>query len=257
MLDRQAFLRPIAHRGLHDAASGIVENTRPAFEAAIAKGYGIECDLRPAADGTPLVFHDLALERLTTGSGPITDLQPGCAAKLPFKSTNKSTNVTGILTFADLLALVAGRVPIFAEIKSEWTEPDLHFLSEIARLARLYRGPLALMSFDPAVVATIKRLAPDVPRGIVSGSYFDGEGKGWWPDSPLTDARRQALASLLESDQAAPAFYAYEVAALPTAATQRVRRQGIPLLAWTVRTDHDRRMAAMHADASIFEGYEP
>ncbi|MCC7250399.1 glycerophosphodiester phosphodiesterase family protein [Hyphomicrobium sp.] len=251
MLD-PAFLRPIAHRGLHDAAKGVIENTAPAFEAAIANGYGIECDLRPAADGTPLVFHDLTLERLTAGSGPVAELQPGCAAKLPFQGTD----LTGILTFADMLALVAGRVPIFAEIKSEWTPPDLRFLSEIARLAKLYRRPLALMSFDPAVIAAVGRMAPDIPRGIVSGSYFNDDGKGWWPESPLTDARRQALASLLESGQAAPSFYAYEVRALPTAATQRVRRQGIPLLAWTVRTEQDRRIAAMHADAPIFEGYE-
>jgi glycerophosphoryl diester phosphodiesterase len=49
MLDRNTFLRPTAHRGLHDAAKGIIENTAAAFEAAIAKGYGIECDVRPAA----------------------------------------------------------------------------------------------------------------------------------------------------------------------------------------------------------------
>lgn len=253
MLDRQIFLRPIAHRGLHDAAKGIVENTLPAFEAAIAKGYGIECDLQPAADGTPLVFHDLTLERLTAGTGLITSLQRACAAKLPFKQGG----ITGILTFADFLATVAGRVPIFAEIKSEWTEPDLGFLSEVARLSKLYRKPLALMSFDPAVIATVGRLAPDIPRGIVSGSYFDHDGTGWWPDSNLTDARRRALASLLESGQANPSFYAYEVGALPTAATQRVRRQGIPLLTWTVRTDDDRRVAALNADAPIFEGFEP
>lgn len=78
MLDRATFLRPIAHRGLHDAAKGIVENTAPAFDAAVAKGYAIECDLRPAADGTPLVFHDLELDRLTAGAGLVTDLQPGC-----------------------------------------------------------------------------------------------------------------------------------------------------------------------------------
>jgi len=253
MLDPKIFLRPIAHRGLHDAAKGIVENTAPAFEAAIAKGYGIECDLRPAADGTPLVFHDLDLARLTAGSGPIIELQPACAAKLPFNTGG----VTGILTFADFLALVAGRVPVFAEIKSEWAKPDLGFLSEIARLANLYKRPLALMSFDPAVVAAVGRLAPDIPRGIVSGAYFDDDGNGWWPGSPLTDARRRALASLLESGQAAPSFYAYQVGALPTAATQRVRRQGIPLLTWTVRTEQERRMAALHADAIIFEGYDP
>lgn len=252
MLDRATFLRPIAHRGLHDAAKGIVENTRPAFEAAIAKGYGIECDLRPGADGTPLVFHDLALARLTQGSGLVTELQPACAAKLPFKGAE----ITGILPFADLLALVAGRVPLFAEIKSEWETPDLGFLSEIARLAKLYKRPLALMSFDPAVVAAIGRLAPEVPRGIVSGSYFDADGKGWWPDSPLTDARRRALASLLESGQAAPSFYAYEVGALPAPATQRARAQGLPVLTWTVRTEDQRRIAKQHADAPIFEGFE-
>ncbi|MDQ8699713.1 glycerophosphodiester phosphodiesterase family protein [Hyphomicrobium sp. LHD-15] len=253
MLDREKFLRPIAHRGLHDAAKGLIENTAPAFEAAIKAGYGIECDLQPAADGTPLVFHDLELDRLTAGTGLITELQPACAAKLPFKDTK----LTGILTFAELLTLVAGRVPIFAEIKSEWAPPDLGFLSEIARAGKLYRRPLALMSFDPAVVAAIKRLAPELPRGIVSGSYFDDDGKGWWPDSALTDARRQALASLLESGQADPSFYAYEVGALPTAATQRARRQGIPLLTWTVRTEQDRRIAAQHADAPIFEGFTP
>lgn len=252
MLDR-AFLRPIAHRGLHDAAKGVIENTAPAFEAAIAKGYGIECDIRPAADGTPLVFHDLGLERLTAGTGLITALQPACAAKLPFKGGG----VTGILTFAGLLSLVAGRVPILAEAKSEWTEPDRRFLSEIARLSKLYRGPLALMSFDPAVVVAFGHLAPNIPRGIVSGGYFDAERKGWWPTSALTDARRQALASLLESSQAAPSFYAYEISALPTSATEPVRLQGIPVFAWTVRSENDRHRATMHADAAIFEGYEP
>ena len=57
MLDRKTFFRPIAHRGLHDPSNGIVENTAPAFTAAIAKGYGLECDLRPAADGRPSFAH--------------------------------------------------------------------------------------------------------------------------------------------------------------------------------------------------------
>lgn len=48
MLD-PAFLRPIAHRGLHDAANGVIENTAPAFKAAIEHGYAIECDVMAAA----------------------------------------------------------------------------------------------------------------------------------------------------------------------------------------------------------------
>ena len=35
------------------------------------------------------------------------------------------------------------------------------------------------MSFDPAVIAAITELAPDVPRGIVSGLV---RGDGWWRD---------------------------------------------------------------------------
>ena len=70
MLDRKTFLRPIAHRGLHSAKRGIIENTEPAFAEAIAKGYGIECDLRPATGGLPIVFHDETLNRLVEGRGP-------------------------------------------------------------------------------------------------------------------------------------------------------------------------------------------
>ncbi len=61
--------RPIAHRGLHDAASGVIENTPSAFRAAIAGGYGIECDLQISADGEAMVHHDDALGRLTDGTG--------------------------------------------------------------------------------------------------------------------------------------------------------------------------------------------
>ena len=61
--------RPIAHRGLHDAASGVIENTASAFRAAIAGGYGIECDLQISADGEAMVHHDDALGRLTDGTG--------------------------------------------------------------------------------------------------------------------------------------------------------------------------------------------
>ncbi len=53
MLDRAAFLRPIAHRGLHDSKRGIIENTAPAFEAALAKGYGgAERVFTVTSDGT-------------------------------------------------------------------------------------------------------------------------------------------------------------------------------------------------------------
>ncbi len=61
--------RPIAHRGLHDAAAGLIENTADAMRAAIAAGYGIETDVQISADGEAMVHHDEALGRLADGDG--------------------------------------------------------------------------------------------------------------------------------------------------------------------------------------------
>jgi glycerophosphoryl diester phosphodiesterase len=164
MRDRAAFLRPIAHRGLHDAAKGIIENTAAAFEAAIAKGYGIECDVRPAACATPMVFHDLTLDRLVEAEGPIASHEAAALKRLAYR------NVKGtMLDLAELFELVGGRVPLLIEIKSEWEAPDARYLNAIAKAAQSYKGPVALMSFDPAVMTGIRELAPEIPRGIVSG----------------------------------------------------------------------------------------
>lgn len=257
-LERSAFIRAIAHRGLHDTSRGIVENTAPAFEAAMARGCGIECDLRPASGGWPIVFHDEALDRLVDGAGPVAALMPADLARLRYRAAP----ATSLMSFADLLDLVRGRVPLLVELKSEWTPPDAHFLGLVTSLASSYRGPLALMSFDPAVMAACAALAPKIPRGIVSGLYRRGDAvpearlqhEGWWDDC-LTPERQQRLSHLLESAAAKPDFFAYHVAALPTPVTRYVREvQGLPLFTWTVRSTADWQAAHAWADAAIFEG---
>lgn len=249
MMDRAAFLRPIAHRGLHVPSRGIIENTGPAFEAAIANGYGIECDLRPAEGGLPVVFHDETLNRLIDGRGPVCELTASDLKRLRHKSSGAP-----ILPFAELLDLIEGKVPLLVEIKSEWSPPDLTFLKRIAKLASTYAGPLALMSFDPDVMAALRSLARDIPCGIVSGSFA---GAGWW-HRKISKQRAERLRNLLESAATAPDFYAYEIGALPTPVTEYARRvQGLPLFTWTVRSPKDRARAAKYADAMIFEGFEP
>jgi glycerophosphoryl diester phosphodiesterase len=244
-----AFLKPIAHRGLHDPARGRVENSAPAFEAAIERGYGIECDLRPAACGTPIVFHDTTLERLVDSPDALCAVDATALKRLRYRADNSP-----VIEFAGLLELVGGREPLLVEIKSEWEPPDPRFLEAVAALSKGYHGPLALMSFDPAVMVAIRELAPAVPRGMVSGLY---EGQGWWRDK-IDVQRAYALSHFLESRPVAPDFYAYDVKALPTPVTRFVREvQGLPLLTWTVRTPEQRRTAERWADAPIFEGYEP
>jgi len=248
-LDRAQFIRPIAHRGLHDRSAGILENTGPAFVAAVEGNYGIECDLQPASDGTPFVFHDRALRRLVDSDKLIDALSPAEISKLRYRGLD-----VPILSYAEFLALVGGRVPLVVEIKSEFDEPKAGFLEAITSLTQAYKWPICLKSFDPAVMARCRALAPDIPRGIIATDFTVNN---WWP-SKIDASRAISLTYLLESREAEPSFFSYHVRALPTPVTRFVREGlGLPLFTWTVRSAREREIAAKWADAPVFEGYRP
>src|SRR5665647_91845 len=92
--------RPIAHRGLHDAAAGVIESTAPAFNAAIAGGYGIETDLQLSGDGEAMVHHDDALGRLTEGSARLVDMTAAAIKAVRFQRS-----ADRILTLGELCEL--------------------------------------------------------------------------------------------------------------------------------------------------------
>src|SRR5688500_13074249 len=79
--------RPIAHRGLHDAAAGIIENTPSAVTQAIDGNFGIEVDLQITADGEAVVFHDETLDRLTERQGPLAAMTADALRQVPFRQT--------------------------------------------------------------------------------------------------------------------------------------------------------------------------
>jgi glycerophosphoryl diester phosphodiesterase len=248
-LDRSVFVRPIAHRGLHDAAQGRPENTEPAFLAAVRKSYGIECDLQSAADGTPMVFHDETLDRLVAASGRIAAFSPAALSRLRYKGLNQK-----ILSFAAFLDLVDRRVPLLVEIKNKSQRLNAPFLEEIARQAIAYKGPIALMSFNSTVVAALAELAPKVPRGLIVGGQ-QVVAKLW---VGATRGRGDVVARELALGAGGVAFYAVDVK-LVAGARKWLARQALdlPLFTWTVRTPRQRAAAARWADAPIFEGYEP
>jgi glycerophosphoryl diester phosphodiesterase len=239
--------RPIAHRGLHDEGKGIVENSASAIAAAIAAGYAAEVDLQCASDGLPVVFHDKSLDRLTPESGPVSARDAAQLSAVPLRGGNDR-----ILSLPQLLSLVDGRVPLVIEVKSSWGR-DSRYERNIANMLASYRGKVAVMSFDPNFVAAFRRLAPAIPRGLVSERFDDQRHWG-----ELSAPRRFAMRHLLTSVIARPNFIAYDVRALPALAPAIARKFfGLPLLTWTVRNEAERKTALRHADAMIFEGVTP
>jgi glycerophosphoryl diester phosphodiesterase len=238
--------RPIAHRGLHDAARGIVENTASAVAAAVGADFGIEVDLQLSRDGEAMVHHDDALGRLTEGSGRLADLSAAALRQVPFRAT-----ADRMMTLGELCDLVGARATLVLEIKSRF-DRDARLLARVTQVLAAYAGPVAAMSFDPYVVAGLRRTAPRLRRGIVSERRF--EHSEW---RQMTSWQRRGMAHLLHAPATRPDFVAYRVDDLPAPATRLARLSGAPVLTWTVRTPAQRARAARWADQMIFEGFRP
>ncbi len=243
-----AFLRlPIAHRALHDRRAGRVENSPAAIRAAIDHGYAIEIDLQLSADGVPMVFHDEELDRLTPETGPVA-ARPAAA----LQAIRLRDSADTIPTFAEVLALVAGRVPLLVEIKDQTlTMGPTDGRLEAATAAALqgYGGDVAVMSFNPACIAQMARLAPAIPRGLTTSAYDPAD---WAPLPPETCAR---LRDIPDYDATGASFISHEAADLARPRVADLKSQGAAILCWTIRSAAEEAQARHIAQNVTFEGY--
>ena len=99
-----------------------------------------------------------------------------------------------MLTLGELCDLVAGRVPLLIELKSRF-DGDLRLVARAAAVLTRYRGPAALMSFDPRAGRCAARHAPlrspaaSSPSGIMTHC----------PTGPPPRAQKFRLAHLLHA----------------------------------------------------------
>lgn len=239
--------RPYAHRGLHDATAGVIENTPSAARAAIAANYGIEVDLQVSADGEAMVHHDDVLGRLTDGEGRLDAMTAAELKHVPFRAC-----ADRMLTLGELCDLVGGRVAMLLELKSRF-DGNARLTDRVAAVLAGYRGPVAPMSFDPDQLAALRHMAPHLLRGIVAAKY---RPHPYWDQMPAWT--RHTMGYLLPALPACAQFVAYSVGDLPALAPLFARNiLRLPLLTWAVRTEAERQIAAQWADQMIFEGFRP
>jgi len=239
--------RPVAHRGLHDRARGIIENMPGAVSAAIAGNFAVEVDIQLSADGEAMVHHDDELGRLTDGTGALRSLTAAELKQVAFKDTAER-----MMTLGDLCDLTAGRVPLVIEVKSRF-DGDRKLVRRMADVLAFYRGPAAGMSFDPDQVIALRELAPKLPRGIVAERHYTAED---WPEA--SPAQRREMTHLRHFFRSRPHFVSYHINDLPAVAPWIARHiLGLPLLTWTVRTSEQRERTARYADQMTFEGFVP
>ena len=249
MLPASFLDRPISHRTLHDRSAGRPENSLEGARAAIAQGFGIEIDIQLTKDDQPLVFHDYQLERLTGQTGSVQDNTIEDMGQIGL-----SGGPTAAPSLADFLKVVDGQVPLLIELKDQdgGLGPRASALEKgVCDALMGYQGDVALMSFNPHMIARCAKFAPDIPRGIVSDPFAAKD----WPD--VSAERRKELALIDSLDETGSCFISHNVADLDSEHVARIKAEGLPVLCWTVKSAEVEARARKIADNITFEGYLP
>lgn len=238
---------PIAHRGLHDAATGVLENTPAAVSRALDAGFSVEIDVRETADGEAVVFHDATLERLTGRKGRVSESTLAELSKLELLGSTDR-----FWTLAECLELVAGRGALVIEIKAPWRK-DPDFARRVAEQVAGRGEPIAVKSFNPRAIAAVREVAPKLARGII-GEAFADDDPAW---KHLTTRQRANARDVKHRKKTKPHFLSWDMNDLPRTAVAEARERGLPVLTWTVTNPEEQTRALAYADQIVFEGFTP
>jgi glycerophosphoryl diester phosphodiesterase len=240
--------RPLvfAHRGFGDHAP---DNSLYAVERALAAGMdGVDVDGQLTRDGELVIFHDLSVDRLTSGTGRVRDktLQEMLALDLGPKY-DPAIRGAYVRTFEDFVRTMKGRGILMVELKVPGLAPTgiEQRAAEIIRKHDAHRD-VVLSSFNPLVLYRLKRLDPQIRTALI---FMD---TNWNPELmaeikpedlvnlpwPLRqEFIRRALRKMVRPDLLSINH------AVNGAVIDRLIAKGWPAFIWTVDEEPDLRLA--------------
>jgi glycerophosphoryl diester phosphodiesterase len=222
---------------------GPPENSLGAFQAACAGGYGIELDVQLTADGEAVVFHDSTVDRMTGRPGRVSDYTAEDLGQMRLNGSDET-----IPTLADALTLIGHRAMVHIEIKIPYGEVG-PLERRVHEVLIDHNGPTCVIGFNPYSHAWFADHHPKVLRGLDSYSYASADAKHLAPEL------RRAYARLDHVEMARPHFLALGLDMLPSRKADQLRKTGMPVIAWTVRSPQQWDAVKAHCDNMIFEGF--
>lgn len=232
-----------AHRGLH--REGVPENSMAAFRKAVDAGYGIELDVHMMADGQLAVIHDASLKRTAGVDIKIEELTASDLPNYKLEGTEER-----IPLFTDVLSLVNGKIPLIVEIKSENNNHEV-LSKAVCEVLKDYNGVYCIESFDPRVVACVRKNYPDFVRGQLAHNSLGEKVKVPW-------ILRFMLTYNLMNFLTAPDFIAYRYKDRKTLSNFLCRKvwrlQGV---SWTITDEEQWKTAVKEGWLPIFENFQP
>jgi len=236
---------PIAHRGLHNEAMGLVENCESSFAAAMRQGFSIETDVELSKDGEAMIFHDDNVDRVLDAKGAVKRFTSAELKKMNYRQGRER-----IQTLAELLEQIKGKTTLVVEIKSLWDD-DFTLTDRTLKLVSGYNGPVCVMSFDPTLIARAAATYPDVVRGITADRVIDP----YYNMLPI--AKRLSMQNYWHLPFSRPHFVSFDFSQLPFQPITQFRAAGHPILTWTIHSDEQAAMARRYCDQITFENFIP
>lgn len=167
----------IAHRG---AGKQAPENTLAAFRLGAQHGWRMfECDVKLSADGVPFLLHDNTLERTTHGHGVAGERPWSELAQLDAGSWHSRAYAGEPIPTLENLArwCLMNRHHLDIEIKPTPGAEERTGQVVAALAARLWlnaEAPPLLTSFRPESLLGAMTAAPQLPRGLLLDTLWDG-----------------------------------------------------------------------------------
>ena len=235
-----------AHRGLHDMAQGVPENSLAAFRRAALRGYGAELDVHLLADGSLAVLHDADLRRMTGREGTVEELTAPELAEYRLGGTAET-----IPLLRDVLRVYDRvKLPLIVELKPRDGNADALTARTVEELDR-FAVPYAVESFEPSCLLWLRRNRPEIIRGQLSQDFTRSP-------SELGAAMDRRLTELSFNAETEPHFVAYRFEDRMHSAVREIVRRGSPVLFyWTIRSREDMETAEAEGAQVIFEGFLP
>ncbi len=212
-----------------------------AFEHAVAAGTPFELDVQRTRTGMLVVAHDPSLPMPAGGTVPVSELDPDTLRELRVEGSQERVPL-----LADVLAMVAGRVPVLVDVRRWRLDLRADLERAVAAAVGPYRGELAVQSFDPRAVRRLRRLLPGRAVGQISGELRSAGPVARW-------LGRSLVGNVLTR----PDFIAYELALLPSRYVDVWRRRDVPVVAFPVRSPAEEERANALADNFLFSGFLP
>lgn len=232
-----------AHRGLHDAAAGIPENSLTAFRRAAQLGYGAELDVHLTKDGRLAVLHDSDLTRMCGVSGSVEDMTAAELSQLRLDGTDEP-----IPFLEQVLPLFAGRQPLVIEMKVRRNSVQL--VDALCAALDGYSGDYCIECFDPWALYVLRLRRPDCIRGQLS--------KNFRGDKSVHPLLGFLAGNLLLNWLSKPDFIAYRFADRRSVSLRLCRKlYRVQEFSWTITDPAQQQKAENDGAVIIFEGFLP